>query len=284
MTDSMRIIDGHVHTFSSDRIAEKVRKSFNKLFQIEFENLGTGTVENLLEEMAKSRTDCSILANFASPGILDANNRWTLDMAQEHEGLIPLVSFHPDMEQKIPEAFEDYLKLGAKGVKFHNMSQGFAPFHKAIQPIYERCNDMAFPIEFHCGKVSNCRLNDLSDTEKIIPVLEKYPNIPVILTHMANGEIESVIRLAGDYPNVFFDTSIVITGHPGILEVNESSWQDDQTVVGVINRVGADRMLFGSDYPWGSPRHDIQRINSLNITTGQKELIFGKNAQRIFKI
>jgi predicted TIM-barrel fold metal-dependent hydrolase len=280
----LKIIDGHVHTFSSDEIAKKIIESFNNIYSIDFSTPGTGTIGDLIQGMDTTEIDYSVLANFAPPKILDANNMWTLKMSKLNKCLIPLVSFHPDMGKDILPTLERYLKLGAKGIKFHNMSQGFNPMHPALEPLYAFCNEISFPIEFHCGRVSNARLNEYSDVECIIPVIDKYPDIPIILTHMADGNINDVVNLSKEYKNVYFDTSIVITGHPRILETNIPSWLDDTDVVDVINTIGAERVFFGSDYPWGSPKHDLRRVVNLSLTYEQKSLILGENAIKVFAI
>ena len=77
---------------------------------------------------------------------------------------------------------------------------------------------------------------------------------------------------------------IVITGHPSLIKHNKPSWLDDAMVVEVINEIGADKVIFGSDYPWGSPGHDIQRIMEFDLSEEQKRMIFAGNAKSIFKI
>lgn len=86
------------------------------------------------------------------------------------------------------------------------------------------------------------------------------------------------------FENVYFDTSIVITGYPPLLKVNEPSWPDNEVVEYVISKVGADRVIFGSDYPWGSPGHDLNRFMEMRIEDRQKSMILGENAIKIFKI
>ena len=55
-------------------------------------------------------------------------------------------------------------------------------------------------------------------------------------------------------------------------------------VVDIIRTIGAKKVLFGSDYPWGSPKHDLHRIINLNLTYEEKSLILGGNAIEIFNI
>lgn len=285
MVDDIEIIDSHVHTFASSEIAEKIIKSFNKIYEIEFKNPGNGTIENVLDNMNRGGIDHTIMVNFAPPKIIEDNNLWTLQAAKESNGkLIPLVSFHPEMEGSIAGHLDRYIKLGAKGIKLHPMAQGFDVRDPRLEELYQKCNDYQFAILVHCGRVSNARLNEFSDYELIQPVIEKYPDIPIILAHMADGNIETVLDAVEKYPNVYFDTSIVITGYPEIMNVNEPSWLDDREVVDIINRIGAEKVVFGSDFPWGSVLHDLKRVMNLNLTIEQKRLIFSGNAKKIYKI
>ncbi len=284
MISGYKIADGHVHTYATDEIAHRIIQAFNEIYDIKFENPGTGSIEDVQRNMDKEGIDYTVMANFAPPRILHKNNLWSLEISKNNMGLVPLVSFHPEMEGALTGLLEDYIERGARGIKFHPMAQGFEPGHKAIERIYDFCNETSFPIVFHCGRVSNARLNEYSDLDMILPLIEKYTEIPFVLTHMADGNKEAVVSLSRSYDNVFFDTSIVITGYPSIMNVNEPSWLDDETVIDTVDAIGAHRLLFGSDYPWGSPGHDIKRFLKMNLSRQQKELILGLNSIKLFKI
>lgn len=284
MIDGYRIIDGHVHTFSSEEVSGKIKESFNKIYDIKFQNPGTGTIPDVLSNMERSGVDHTIMANFAPPRIIHENNLWTVQVSSTDKRLIPLVSFHPEMKGSIRRLLEQYIRLGAKGIKLHPMAQGFLPADGNLAELYKGCNEAALPVVFHCGRVANARLNQYSDLDMIRPLIEKYPAIPFVLTHMADGNVKDVVTTAKNYDNVSFDTSIVITGYPPIMETNDASWLDDDEVAGIIDLIGANRVVFGSDYPWGSPSHDITRIMALKLSEKQKRQIFFENAARIFKL
>ncbi len=285
MINDIEIIDSHVHTFADDDIADKIISSFNRLYDIEFTNPGNGTVDNVLRNMETAGIDRTVMANFAPPKIIEHNNIWTLETAGKSGGkLIPLVSFHPEMQGALAGHLERYMELGAKGIKLHPMAQGFDVRESRMDELYRECNKLRFPVLIHCGRVANARLNEFSDYECIVPIIEKFPEMPVILAHMADGNVECVLEASKKYENVYFDTSIVITGYPEIMDTNEPSWLDDDQVVSIINETGAHRILFGSDFPWGSPVHDLNRIMNLRLKDEQKRLIFNKNARKIFRI
>ena len=52
----------------------------------------------------------------------------------------------------------------------------------------------------------------------------------------------------------------------------------------IIRKHGAERILFGSDYPWHLPSQEISLIRSLDISEEEKEMILGENAARLLGI
>ena len=52
----------------------------------------------------------------------------------------------------------------------------------------------------------------------------------------------------------------------------------------ILERHGADKILFGSDAPWSHAGEEIDRIRALPIPQGDKEAILGGNAKRILNI
>lgn len=284
MIDNLTIVDGHVHTFATDELAGKIIESFNVLYEIDFNLPGTGSISDVLSNMKKNGIDYTVMANFAPAKILHKNNLWALEVSRNNRNLIPLVSFHPEMDEAMLKLIEVYIAGGARGIKLHPMAQAFDPNHRKLMEVYSYCNEIRFPIQFHCGRVSNARLNEYSDLEVILPIIKKYGDIPIILNHMADGNMEDVLRLAQNFGNVYFDTSIVITGYPPIMRVNEPSWLDDEKIIDIVNKIGSERVLFGSDYPWGSPAHDVQRFKKINLNNSQKKQIMGENALRLYKI
>lgn len=284
MIEDLIIVDGHVHSFQNRETANKVIEAFNKVYTIEFKNPGTSDIDDLQEEMKKSRIDYAVLANFTTPRHLINNNNWTLEVCNKEKSLIPLISFHPDMEENKEELFTDYIERGARGIKLHPMAQGFNPDDSKLYGLYSICAELKLPVVFHCGRVANARLNEFSDLDSIQPILERFPDMPVVLTHMVDGNVEDCLKVSRDYKNVYFDTSIVVTGYSEIAATNEPSWLDDGIVIDVFNKIGEERIIFGSDYPWGSMYDDLLRMKNINISKNKLKAIMGGNAMKLFRI
>jgi len=283
MLQNFTIVDEHTHTYPTE-IAASIIEPFAAFHQLEPTQLGRGTIEEVLDSMQRNGIDYTVLANFAPAHIIHRNNCWTLATARQHSQLVPLVSLHPAMGGDLLAQLQHYLALGAKGLKLHPSIQEFMPNHPAMQEVYAFCDAQAFPVVFHCGFVSHVYLNDFASLEMILPVIDSYRRMPLVLTHMAEGNAADVFRVAASYPQVSFDTSITISGKLCFKRLHDPCWQDDAYVVDVIRRVGAERIVFGSDYPFGSPIHDVTRLLRMPLTDAEKRLIVGGNALRIFSL
>lgn len=284
MIQNYLIIDAHTHSYPTEDKALKIINAFTAFYEMEPEFVGKGTVDDILAGSGKYGIDYTVLANFSPLKILHENNLWTLSEGKKHKNLIPLISVHPDMTGDIAGLLKQYKESGAKGIKMHTGVQEFLPNNQNLSAVYAFCNDSGFPVFFHCGATSQVVINNYADLSVILPVIEAYPDMPVVLAHLAAGNPEDVLVLSQKYRNVFFDTSITLTGRHCIKRIHDDRWEDDGYAADMIRRVGYERIMFGSDYPFGSPADDIGRILRLNLSGEEKSGILGRNALRFYGI
>lgn len=123
------------------------------------------------------------------------------------------------------------------------------------------------PVLMHCGE------DRYSNPEAIELVLKKLPNITLVIAHMnLFGSVEKVIKLSQQYPNVFLETS----------------WATLEKVKKAIKKIGANKVIWGSDAPLMGKNayfHDkvLDFINK-NAEDNCKELIVSENAKRVFNL
>lgn len=273
------IIDGHAHVYA-DQVARRIIDSFTAFHHMEpTGSLGLGTAEDLQAGMKAAGIDYTVTANFAPVKGIRKTNEWTLELSTQYDNLIPLISVCPGMPV---DEVTDYFRRGAKGIKMHTGIQEFEPSDRGLDPVYRFCEENHIPVTFHCGETSRVHMNEYSEMSHILPVVKAFPGIPFVLTHLAAGEPETVLKAADECPNAFFDTSITMTGEHCIHRIHNNIWENDLETVSLFREIGCHRVTFGSDYPFGNPASDIRRIRSLPLMEEEKSMILGQNSFRLY--
>jgi hypothetical protein len=94
------------------------------------------------------------------------------------------------------------------------------------------------------------------------------PDIRIIIPHcgLLNGGFERFCR-AGiwERPNVFTDTALA----------------PSQTIAHYVKHYGHTRIMFGSDFPFGDPVSEYQKILKLDLSETEKEALLMGNVQRL---
>lgn len=174
---------------------------------------------------------------------------------------------------------------------------------KALWPVYERCEALGLPIclhpvnplgidrmrEFHMRNLCGNPYEAGVAAASLIfgGVLDAYPKLEVMLPHAGGtfpwliGRMDRGAEVRGELKHMkqppsaylrrfYYDT---ISHHPQIMRA-------------LIDLVGADRIVVGSDYNFDMgyerPVEFVDRIPRL--TAHERELILGKNAARLLKL
>ena len=48
-----------------------------------------------------------------------------------------------------------------------------------------------------------------------------------------------------------------------------------------VDKIGAERVLFGSDFPYGNPKIELAKVEASGIEEKQKKLVLGENMARL---
>lgn len=150
-------------------------------------------------------------------------------------------------------------ELGHIGVKISNAYEtlplrgmwGLPEFNDAMEAIWE----------FAAGR--KCAL--LCHWKVPVEVIRRYPDAKFILAHALS--VREYATLYGPYPNAYFDTAASSTLR-GNLEY-------------FIQRVGEDRILYGSDMPVANPACRLGQIVGTRVPDGTLRKILGENLARL---
>ena len=263
-------IDTHTH-ICPDKIAEAATKQAAEFFKTTPE--GLMSLSGLLAHMERCGIDASVTFCVAEkPSVVRPANDFLMKVC-DNKRVIGLGTLHPD--------FEDYkaeirrLRAGGiKGIKFHSLIQDLYPDEERLMRFYPEMGDDMIAY-FHMGQGSGHPSEPVKATpERLARVLEAFPQLKVVAAHFGGyGMVQEAMKhLAGK--NLYFDTCWT----PPLPK------PDPKLATDMIKKHGANRFLFGTDYPFGNGLGDRDWLMRLPLSDREKERILGDNARELFGI
>lgn len=158
------------------------------------------------------------------------------------------------------------MEAGLRGVK---LEVGVHARDKRLDPIMEHAAELDVPVLHHAWYKSQGRLPDESDPIDIADLAGRHPATRIVMAHLTGGGHRGVLDILS-YPNVSIDTS---GGQPvaGLVEY-------------AVAKLGAERVLYGSDVICRDFSAQLARIQAARIGAQARERILWKNAARMFRL
>lgn len=257
----MEIIDFHAHIYP-EKIAVNAIKGIGEFYSIKIDC--SGTADNLVKNGKESGVSRFLVQSVATvPHQVKSINQFIASECEKHGCFIGFGTLHPDLENP-QEDIEDIINLGLHGVKLHPDTQRFNMDDPRMFPIYDMLQGK-LPMLMHCGDYRYT----YSHPQRLKKVLQNFPKLTVIAAHFGGW---SLWDLALEYlldMNCYVDTSssVMFIGRTRAKEL--------------IRMYGADRVVFGTDYPMWTASDSIEDIMSLGLSDSELEKIFSTNAKRI---
>jgi len=152
--------------------------------------------------------------------------------------------------------------------------QGFDLDNEDVMgPIVEFAVSHKLPLLTHSSEPVGHQYPGKGDVtpDKLYRFVTKFPQLPVVLAHWGGGlpfyalmpEVKQALA------NAFVDTAAsVFLYRPQVFSY-------------VAELIGADKILFATDYPLISQSRLIQQVKSLNLPPQTQALIMGENARKL---
>ena len=176
------------------------------------------------------------------------------------------MTLHPDFKD-IQNEIDRGIAAGVKGIKLHPDFQKFRIDDKKAYPIYEAAQGR-LPILFHMGDIRY----QYSRPEYLLNVIADFPELKIIGAHFGGWSEwgRGAELLAGK--DVWVDCS------------SARQWMQKEQFIALIDAFGADRVLFGSDYPMWNPADELEYIEGLKLPADKLDDILYKNAVQVLGI
>lgn len=275
------IIDFHVHLFPPEMIAHRERffddAHFAALYKTE-----KSKMVNRNELLAMMRREgikraVAMAFPFENDEYRTLQNEYLLESSRETGGTIIPFLVAPDDAESLREWTADAKKRGAAGIgEVAFYATGFGKREQQyLAALLHAASIAELPVCLHVNEPVGHRYPGkyASSIELLYEAIAQYPNAKIILAHWGGGiffyELMKEVREA--LSHVWYDTAAT----PYLYDENIYK------IAGEI--IGAEKILFGSDYPLISPARYIQAMRRYFY---DEELthVLGANAQKLLGI
>lgn len=184
----------------------------------------------------------------------------------EYPGIIEGYAFinpkAPDAIDEINRCLGDY-KMN--GVKFHSWKHGYYPDNTpALIDIFNEIGKYGVHVQMHVGTAP------FSTPYTWVEYARKFPKIDFLFTHTGYYEFGlSTIEAVKGLKNVWVETS-------GQMDV--------EVLTKSIDVLGAERVCFGTDWPYKPVNIEVEKFYELDIPDTKLERIFYKNAEYLWRM
>lgn len=259
------IIDFHTHAFP-DALAERAMAQLLSETDKVTAFLD-GKLSSLLASMDAAGIEKSVLCSIATKSSqFDPIFQWSLDIQSDR--IIPLASIHPD-DPAGPEHAHQIAEAGLLGIKMHPYYQNFNIDDKKLYPLYEAIEDEGLLLTMHTGFDFAFEWIDKAGPKKISDVLERFPNLKLITTHLGGWQ-------------QWDEVEELLIGKPVYMETSFSvKYLDQDRLRRMIMAHPSDYVLFGSDSPWTDQIAEISAISQLGLPESLLGKILYDNAKKL---
>jgi predicted TIM-barrel fold metal-dependent hydrolase len=222
---------------------------------------GDGTVSGLGGDMQASGVDiscCLAIANEARH--VDKVNEFVAGIGSDSR--VPFGTVHVGLP--VEDNIASLERHGIKAVKLHPLFQRFALDDPRLWSILDAFGS-DYAVITHVGAGGDAYTNSLSSPKMIRDISRQFPDLRLMACHF------------GGY-KILDDAEEMLSGADVVLE---TSWPPSlatlqpERVRRLIRNHGAERVIFGSDWPMTSPAEEIRAIESLGLNDDETKAVLG---------
>ena len=223
------------------------------------------------------------------PGVsIEEQNRLIAEAARRFPGrLVPFFTVDPRRPGGLEMFRRAVEEWGMSGLKLHPTS-GYYPYEDCCYPYYRACLEYGVPLLFHTGSQPAPLKFRYSLPVYVDDVAADFPDLTIIMAHVAHSLWKEALLVAEVKPNVLVDISgwqITFNHHPEEFYTMLRRLLDD---------LGPWRVLFGTDGPYLDVLCPLDRWldalrrpeehgcpENISFSEEEKEIVLGRAAARL---
>lgn len=282
---SYKVIDSHLHVWASTQESKQFPYSQDPPDSLK----DAASFTELLQQMKENGVDGALI-------VQPINHKF------DHSYVIEAMKAHPDKfkgmllhdpslnEKDAVERLEELALKGFVGVRFNpylwpkNGEQQWEPMSEgAGLAVYKRCGELQLPVGVMCFQGLSLHYTD------IVRLLEASPLTPMILDHFGFTSVDdpdafNQLLSLSKYPQV----SVKVSALFRLGDPSPYNRVKEERFLPLLEAFGADRLLFGSDFPFALEQTEAYGMaelvsswiesdeNRRKIMGGTCENLFGK--------
>ena len=260
------IIDLHNHVFFDEELGA-------------FSDTHKGTPEEIIELTKNTPIKKSGIITMAQKGQIEKTrkkNDRIIKLAKNNTQFIPICSVHPDDGEAALAEMERVAKLGVRFIKLHPNTQHFDVSSLQVIKVVEKAGTLNLII-----LLEGTFVIDAGGLGKYLNLVIPHPNTKFIFTHMGGTQFSDmqIFMILNKYNwykrNVWFD----IAGT--VAEYANSPYEEQ--LIWTMEKIGTDRIIFGSDFPLYEPAKTLESFYSLGLSEKIEKQILHDNYYDVLK-
>ena len=287
------IIDAHAHAWLPEDLAtlKKGAALFDAGTPVDsphnFSPRFDGSLENVLAQEDAAGVDRIVILPVSSrPDRCRVLTRWVAGLARENPRIIPFGTVHPHSDT-LADDVAAASDLGLPGLKLHSLVQFFDPLAENARQLYALMEKAGLVLLMDSmnldgavvAKPSLAKFMEIARSggvetgpRQIAEIAGSHPDLKIIAAHLGNLYGWDCLDPLYELDQVYFDLAYIHR----LLSPEEAAT--------VIQRKGANRIVFGTDVPYRHPVNVLKWFRKLPLSPERQNLILSGNLIDLLKL
>ncbi|MBU7015687.1 MAG: amidohydrolase family protein [Theionarchaea archaeon] len=205
----------------------------------------------------------------------DSNSAVAAAISEMPERLVGFCSVHPAQGTKALQELERCHSLGLRGIKLHPVLQDFHCDCDALHLLAKKAADLSMPILIHSSFPYNSR-----ESESLYHLVSSHPETDFLLAHTGGFQFLDcyayVEKRKSGIENIYFELSTLVPMFRRSPYTPQVKW--------LVEQMGADRVVFGSNYPHYQLVDALTAFRELELSYEDSQQILGKTLATLLNL
>lgn len=206
-------------------------------------------------------------------------NEWLCHELKKYPNLFGFATVYPQ-DHDAPQQLKRAIEMGLVGAKVHPPVMRIRPDAPSIEGFWQMAEELNIPVSIHTG-VHGWFLRNYMPI-LLDDVAQKHPKLPIIIEHVGGiAFFEQALAVLQNNKNCYVGLTQCSGRDP-------KSYLPPERIKLLLSTVGAQRIIYGLDYPWNPKnldalRCDVEWVRSWDVSDEDKERILGGNLETLIQ-